>query len=371
MAKDKRSESFTGFIDRLTSKSRPRNDAILTVCWRVTALCNIKCRHCIYRRDKAVHELAASSKKVDAILKGLLKLGVLRVHLTGGEPFLKKDFWDLYLKIRSKGFLVSIGTNATALRPDDIANLAKYPPIQVCITLYGGNDKDYEIFCGARNGFSRLERNIKALERIGMPLYFVTHLTKLTARSYGAIKKLTGSTKNIGSEIMQSDICGHQQRRSGYADRFLLKPAEFIDLALEHGEVLDDIACVGGYERSGYPQCLCKICGETLSIEPDGRMYFCNYFSSHPGFRELNTGSSDPSGIRKAGIAIIKKLKYNRQCAGCDIVQFCNSCPGTSFIETGDPRAKVDRFCEMAHFRKAVYDILNRKKRAHRKNAKT
>ena len=48
------------------------------------------------------------------------EMGTLCILLTGGEPFLQKDFKELYIKLYNMGFILSINTNATLITEKEV-----------------------------------------------------------------------------------------------------------------------------------------------------------------------------------------------------------------------------------------------------------
>ena len=77
---------------------------------------------------------------------------MLYLLLTGGEPFLWPDFWELYMYLSKKGFLISINSNGSLIDEGVIEQLKERPPIRINITLYGASNATYEKLCKASNG---------------------------------------------------------------------------------------------------------------------------------------------------------------------------------------------------------------------------
>ncbi len=74
--------------------------------WSITGHCNYRCRHCYMDAPKgALGEL--SHKQAISLIDQMAECGILQVDLTGGEPFVRKDFWKLVDKILS--YKMSIG----------------------------------------------------------------------------------------------------------------------------------------------------------------------------------------------------------------------------------------------------------------------
>ena len=64
----------------------------------ITDVCNFKCGYCLpngYQKDKSDNRTFLSLKEVQRLAKGLSELGVSKIRLTGGEPTVRKDFFDI------------------------------------------------------------------------------------------------------------------------------------------------------------------------------------------------------------------------------------------------------------------------------------
>ena len=64
----------------------------------ITDVCNFKCGYCLpngYLKDKSDNRTFLSLEEVQRLAKGLSELGVSKIRLTGGEPTVRKDFFDI------------------------------------------------------------------------------------------------------------------------------------------------------------------------------------------------------------------------------------------------------------------------------------
>jgi MoaA/NifB/PqqE/SkfB family radical SAM enzyme len=133
----------------------------------VTNKCNSKCKHCFYWKNLNSKSRELNLNEINEISK---KTGGIEVLLlSGGEPFLRKDLFEiisLFIK-NNKVKVVSIPTNA--ILTDKIIDITKklaesYPKITFSINLsidnlYSKND----IIRGVKGCF---RKSIKALERL-------------------------------------------------------------------------------------------------------------------------------------------------------------------------------------------------------------
>lgn len=74
--------------------------------WSITGRCNYKCKHCFMSAPNAVQG-EPSWDQLMTMLDAFARCGIRSVGLTGGEPMVRSDFWDLMDAIRDKGLTVS------------------------------------------------------------------------------------------------------------------------------------------------------------------------------------------------------------------------------------------------------------------------
>ena len=70
----------------------------------ITDVCNFKCGYCLpngYQADKSDNRTFLNIYEIERLTKALSELGVCKIRLTGGEPTVRKDFFDV-LKVIKK-----------------------------------------------------------------------------------------------------------------------------------------------------------------------------------------------------------------------------------------------------------------------------
>lgn len=157
----------------------------LSGAFELSPVCNFACRMCYVRKTPA--EVRAHSRPMMTLAQWLAiaeearEQGMLYLLLTGGEPFLWPEFWELYDRLIDMGFLISINSNGSLIDEAAIARLRAKPPVRVNITLYGAGDETYETLCGAKHVFSRVDRAISGLQAAGVQVKLNCSLTPYNA----------------------------------------------------------------------------------------------------------------------------------------------------------------------------------------------
>ncbi len=167
------------------------------ITFAVTARCNLTCKHCfgastLESREDFPLELF---KK---IISEIHSLGIRSITLFGGEPFMRKDIWELMDYLRSSRVLFQINTNATLLDKASARRLKEQGVVNVTASLDGSVAEVHDALRGSGN-FQRALAGIRALVEAGIPVLLSTIVTHLNAHDLDAMvqKALELKVKNI------------------------------------------------------------------------------------------------------------------------------------------------------------------------------
>ncbi len=164
--------SYAQFVDYLTYKAI-QNGTPLSGTFELTSRCNLDCKMCyIHKRanDFAAKQQELSAQQWIALAKKAQEQGMLLLLLTGGEPFVRRDFFDIYDACTALGLSVSINTNGTCITPEIVERLRKNAPARINITLYGASPETYERLCGDASACERAYQAVLGLKHAGIPV---------------------------------------------------------------------------------------------------------------------------------------------------------------------------------------------------------
>ena len=71
----------------------------------ITDVCNFKCDYCLpdgYKKNKGDNRTFISADEIRRLAKALSQLGVSKIRLTGGEPTIRKDFFEILNILKKK-----------------------------------------------------------------------------------------------------------------------------------------------------------------------------------------------------------------------------------------------------------------------------
>lgn len=135
--------------------------------FELSPLCNMDCKMCYIKMSKEKQESIARLRTKEEWIELAQKAkekGMLFLLLTGGEPFLVKDFKELYIELHKMGFCISINSNGTMIDENVIEWLKHYPPMRINMTLYGASDETYGRLCNNPKGFTQVTKAISLLK---------------------------------------------------------------------------------------------------------------------------------------------------------------------------------------------------------------
>lgn len=159
----------------------------------VTRACNLRCIHC-YNEAGLKREKEMKTDEILGIIKALSEIGVIDVVITGGEPFMRKDIFEIIRAIRSKDMRFSVFTNGVMLDKAFVGMLADCGPRFVAVSLDGAVKPTHEKIRG-EGTFENTVNAIKLLIAAGIKVR-VNHT--LTAESVPELKNFMGLMDALG-----------------------------------------------------------------------------------------------------------------------------------------------------------------------------
>ena len=138
--------------------------------FELTARCNFDCPMCyvhLKQEDIDAQGMELTTQQWIDLARDARDQGMVFALLTGGEPFVRKDFFEIYSAMKEMGLLVSINSNGSMLSGEIRKKLLENPPMRMNISLYGGCNETYRNMCGAP-AFEQVVENIRSLKDGGI-----------------------------------------------------------------------------------------------------------------------------------------------------------------------------------------------------------
>ena len=111
--------------------------------WSITGKCNYKCRHCLLSAPN-FEQVQLNMEDCKHIIKELSTSGISTIDISGGEPLVRSDFWQIIDELDKAGIRVNtIFTNGRLINEKFIEELDKrnmYPVFQISFDGVGWHD---------------------------------------------------------------------------------------------------------------------------------------------------------------------------------------------------------------------------------------
>lgn len=261
--------------------------------WHLTERCNLHCKHCysdpkFLKKELPFDGLAKIFEKYIAQMKiwGLDRTKA-RITFMGGEPFVRKDFFDILEKAYSHSEITSYGlsTNGTLINQDIAAKL-KDLGINYAQVSLEGREKINDLIRG-KSVFKKAVRALKILKGTGLATSISTTVSHLNIKEVPYIIKLA---RNLGAEsvgIRRLVPIGEDKQ----IKNFLLVPLEvkklylYLLAARKKTKIDIGLGCedgVLGQEGHYLPQG-CSAGYLSFTVLPNGDIYPCRRLPIYSG----------------------------------------------------------------------------------------
>ena len=169
----------------------------LVLSWNVNRQCNLKCPHCYINATdkKPINELTTEEAK--NLIDQICEVSKPLLILSGGEPLLRPDIYELIRYGASKGLKMGLGSNGSLI-DDAAAKKLKEAGIEtVSISLDSHIPEQHDEFRGVKGSWEKAVNAIKALRKNGV---LVQVNTTLTQQNYDQIDDIMSLAESIGVE---------------------------------------------------------------------------------------------------------------------------------------------------------------------------
>ncbi len=315
--------------------------------FELTSRCNFNCPMCYVHQcgqNAEARKKELTTEQWIDIARQTREKGTIFVLLTGGEPFLREDFFEIYSAMKKMGFYISINSNGSLLDGEIRRKLLEDPPFRINISLYGGCAETYKNMCGAPM-YEKVLENIKALKEAGIDVSLNVSLTPYNKQD---TEKIFNIASEIGVVAKAVSYMYPPIRINGekYGENARLTPKEAAECTvkwdlLRFSDEEFELRAKNMKECSDTErdECLgdvsegvnCRAGKSSMWLTWDGKMYPCGMLPT-PVAYPLEVG------VEKAWEHInteVKKIRLPSKCASCHKKNACFSCAAVCYTETG------------------------------------
>lgn len=145
------------------------------VLWDLTSRCNLHCKHCVVDAGTSCEELTLS--ECCRLIDEMAFFGVQQLILSGGEPMLRKDFFEIAEYASSKGLSLQVATNGTLIDNAAALWMAKIG-VFAQVSLDASTAEVHDEFRQCSGSWNRTVKGVKFLVEAGVPVTLAAVVTK-------------------------------------------------------------------------------------------------------------------------------------------------------------------------------------------------
>lgn len=340
---------FSARIQRTSSEAH----LPLVGTFELTRRCPLHCVHCFNSlpvQDVAAHQRELATTEVIRILDEIVDAGCLWLLFTGGEIFVRPDFFAIYRHAMGQGLLLTLFTNALLITDDIADQLAEHPPFSIEVTLYGARQETYEAVTQVSGSFQRCLAGIARLRQRGLALQLKTMATRLTEADLLAMKDIA-KTLAVPFRFDAMINAPLDERHDPCESRLSAETIVTLDLGddarREQWQRLSETFL--GAKPAANVLYHCGAGKNAFAIDPYGGLSLC-LLSTTPQY-DLRSGNFRTGWDQFLRAARAEPPRRETKCTQCGLKSLCGMCPATAQLESGDPEEPIDFFCRVAHLR--------------------
>ncbi len=316
----------------------------------LTYRCNEQCVHCYLDHDDHGE---MSTLEIKNLLSEMAEAGVFILTLSGGEIFMRKDFFEILEHARALTFCIKLKTNAVLIREPQAARLRDLGVESIQISIYSHRPEVHDAITKIAGSLQRSVDAIRFLKAQGLKVVIANVLMTANLhdhRGVGALAEELGvrytldptitpmmdgdrSILDLKTGVSELQTLFRDESYVGNAEEFCAPPPAPTE------EIMDSLPC-----SAGHTGCY---------VSPYGEFYPCVAFPLSCGnvrqqsFIDIWRNSEQLKDVRSI------RLRDLSGCSQCAHGATCTRCPGVAFLE-GNMRGPSTSDCEKSFARTGI-----------------
>jgi heme b synthase len=340
--------------------SEPKDAPLRLVAWETTRNCNLNCIHCRAAATRGPYTGELDTPAAFRLLEQIAAVDRPIVILTGGEPLLRPDIFDIAAYGTNLGLRMVMAPNGTLITEENARRMAESGIQRISISLDGADRESHDRFRGMPGAFDGALRGIEQAKKAGIEFQINTTITRTNLEEIPRIQDLAVQLGAVahhifllvptgrGKYILDQEITAEEYERTlnWFYDQRDKTPLQLKATCAPHYyRILRQRARQDGESVTFDSHGLDAVTRGCL-----GGISFC--FISHRGivqpcgFLDVNCGDvtqTDFADIWKRSKTFLELRNYKNlkgKCGRCEYKNVCGGCRARAFEATGDIMAQ-------------------------------
>ena len=166
------------------------------IAWESTQRCNLNCVHCRCSSDMDAAVGDFNTEEAFKLIDDICEVSQPVMVLSGGEPLLRKDIFEIARYGTSKGLRMCMATNGTLITDEVCQQMIEADIKMVSLSLDGSTAEIHDDFRACPGAFDGVVRAAEILNRNGIKFLINSSFTKRNQKDIGATFKVA---KELGA----------------------------------------------------------------------------------------------------------------------------------------------------------------------------
>jgi heme b synthase len=327
------------------------------IAWEVTRACLLNCKHCRASASREVSADEFTTAECFSFLDNVASFSKPIIILTGGEPMLREDIYDIAAHAHGLGLPVVMAPCGLLLNDETAAKIVKSGVRRISLSLDGATAESHDAFRGFPGSFDAVLAGIEAAKRAGLDFQINTTVSQ---HNIAELPAILGLALRLGASVFNpfllvptgrgKDLLGQELSAEQYE-----KVLQGLAAQQSRKDIQIRVTCAPHYQRI-LRQCVgpvteghaSKGClgGKSFAfVSHIGKVQICGFLDTECGdlrrekmdFHKIWTGSEVFAQVRDVD-------HYRGRCGVCEFRRVCGGCRARAHAVVGDYLAE-EPFC--------------------------
>ncbi|MCY2925160.1 MAG: radical SAM protein [Planctomycetota bacterium] len=337
------------------------------IAWELTRSCMLACKHCRAAAKPTPYTDELTTQECKKLLDNIASFSKPVMILTGGEPMLRPDLYEIAAYAHSLGLAPALAPCGMLIDDEAARKMLAAGIRRISISLDGATAESHDAFRCVPGAFAGSMRGLEAAKRAGLEFQINTTVTQHNRKELQEIMELS---IRLGAKVFNPFLLVPTGRGKELADQEL-SPGQYEEALVwladqqAAGRIEIRVTCAPHYQRivrqrhalpEGRPVKGCMGGQSFAFISHRGKVQICGFLDIECGdVRKENYNFRKVWETSETFLQMRNLDGYHGRCGRCEFRKVCGGCRARSFAVTGD-YLDEEPFCSYGPRRRAAGD---------------
>jgi len=286
----------------------------------ITNKCNLSCMHCINDSGAALPD-ELTTEEIFSTIDELSSLGVHTLIISGGEPLLHPDLFEIVEHARKAPMTVIIFTNGVLITEEYTRRFKESGVTGFSVSIDSMNENTHDTFRGQRGSLRKTLKAVELLKKAGFHVRVSTSVIQMNKNDIVDILRYLKEQSFTDYQIGPVIYSGR-----GVKD-LTVAPEEYYHICVEQFTYLKEEFPEGIrkiYPREGG----CGIASDRIGIKADGTILPCPGCTKEMGVGNIKTCDLRALWDKDKTVRMLRSMRVEEdtECSECRYLAFCGGC---------------------------------------------